>query len=69
MLGKELVLGLHEGNGTTVPYQLYSITAEEDETQTEEKEQILLRKLAQGDSTTFWSLWVRYQDYLYSYCL
>lgn len=59
---------LLEINSTADP-EVYSITDEEDETQTEEEERMLLRRLDQGDSTAFWKLWERHQDYLYGCCL
>jgi len=66
---KESMPGLLEIDDTADLDQVYPIAAEEDETQTNEEEQILLRQFAQGDSAAFWRLWKRYWGYLYSCCL
>ncbi|MEQ8962699.1 MAG: RNA polymerase sigma factor [Coleofasciculus sp. C2-GNP5-27] len=34
-----------------------------------EEEQILLKRLSQGDKTAFWQLWTQHQDYLKRCCL
>ncbi len=45
---------------------LHSIPLEKSAT---ESEQLLLRRISQGDRTAFWQLWGRYQDYLSRRCL
>lgn len=38
-------------------------------TLTKSEDQILLRQVSQGETTAFWQLWGRHQNYLYSRCL
>lgn len=39
------------------------------QTPTKLKEQVLLKRLSQGDCSAFWELWQQHQDYLYHRCL
>ena len=47
----------------------YGFQIESREVDTEAEIRMLLGYLAQGDSSAFWRLWVRYQKYLYALCL
>lgn len=39
------------------------------EVEIESEEQVLLRRIAQGDRAAFWQLWEQYRNYLYRRCL
>ena len=62
---------LHKGrlaNNSTVS-RSRSFTFNKVTTRTKLEEQILLKRLSQGDISAFWELWRWHQGYLYSRCL
>jgi len=62
---------LYQGNFTNraIPNRVRSIPLKTVEAETILEEQLLLKHLSQGDDTAFWTIWGRYQNYLYSRCL
>lgn len=62
---------LYQGNFTNraISNRVRSIPLKTVETETILEEQLLLKHLSQGDDTAFWTIWGRYQKYLYSRCL
>jgi len=49
-------------------HRFRSLIAHQATSETKLDEQILLKRLSQGDKRAFWQLWILHQDYLYSCC-
>lgn len=49
--------------------KIHSFPLDKLQTATKLEEQLLLKRLSQGDCTAFWELWQQHQDYLYQRCL
>ena len=49
-------------------HRFRSLIAHKATTETKLDEQLLLKRLSQGDKRAFWQLWIWHQDYLYRCC-